>query len=184
MSINRQKYFIWVSLSIACLLHSVCFAQTSQSDATCPANLPETASSDDFSIQDEGEVLHIASGLVFMRCSIGQVWANNSCEGEPTAYTWQESLAISLESEYNDKRSWRLPNLKELSIITERACVRPAISDDIFPNTSPDEYWTSSPAILQGESAWAVSFTNASHAMRLKNRSLFVRLVRTKLDSE
>jgi hypothetical protein len=89
-----------------------------------------------------------------------------------------------VETDFNNSTNWRLPNIKELNVITERACVRPSINDTIFPNTSPDDYWTSTPAILNNDSAWSVAFTNASNTQRLKSGSLFVRLTRTKLPSE
>jgi hypothetical protein len=163
---------------------SSALAQAMQAEATCPAGIPETASSDGFAVIATGEVLHIASNLVFMRCSIGQTWDGSTCTSEPSPHNWQEALQLSLTTNFNDSKNWRLPNIKELSVITERACVRPAINDSLFPNTSPDDYWTSTPSMLNETSSWAVSFANASNAVKQKNRSLFVRLVRTRLPSE
>jgi hypothetical protein len=179
---NKSKELI-VCLSL--LFTSVVgYAQTEQAPATCPGGIPETADDDKFTVIANGEVLHIQSNLVFMRCSIGQQWDGTSCIGEPTAYNWQQALLISVETDFNNSTNWRLPNIKELNVIAERACVRPSINDTIFPNTSPDDYWTSTPAILNDDSAWSVAFTNASNTQRLKTGSLFVRLTRTKLPSE
>lgn len=161
---------------------TVAYAQ--QADAICPDGIPETANIDAFEAFDNGEVLHIASQLIFMRCSIGQTFANGTCENEPTSFTWQQALQTSITSEFNDSKNWRLPNIKELSVITERACVRPSVNDLVFPNTSPDDYWTSTSSVSNPQSAWVVGFSNASNAKRLKTRSLFVRLVRTRLPSE
>jgi hypothetical protein len=159
-------------------------ANTQQTEATCPANIPQTAINDGFVVRANGEVLHIASQLIFMRCSIGQTWDETSCANEPTALNWQQALLVSVQTDYNGSKNWRLPNVKELNVITERSCVRPSINDEIFPNTSPDDYWTSTPSMQDTQSAWALAFTNASNSQRLKTRSLFVRLVRTKLASE
>jgi hypothetical protein len=155
-----------------------------QAEAICPAGIPETAKDDEFIIRPNGEVLHVASQLVFMQCSIGQTWDATTCVNEPTALNWQQALALSVQTDFNSSKNWRLPNVKELNVIAERACVRPAINDAIFPNTSPDDYWTSTPSMLDAKLAWSLAFTNASNSQRLKTRSLFVRLVRTKLDSE
>ena len=184
--IGRQNSTMRLLVSILCLL-SISLsgeAQVEQANATCPGGIPETADSDRFVIRANGEVLHVASNLIFMRCSIGQQFDGSTCVNEPTAFTWQQALVQSVNTNFNDSRNWRLPNLKELNVITERACVRPSINDVIFPNTSPDDYWTSTPSILNAEAAWSVTFTNASHSPRLKTRSLFVRLVRTKLAEE
>lgn len=159
-------------------------AQTKQADATCPAGIPKTASEDNFILLQTGEVYHIKSELVFMRCSIGQTWADDACLGEPSVHNWQQALQLSQENTFNGSRNWRLPNIKELSLIAERACVRPSINDALFPNTSPDDYWTSTPSMLNPNTSWAISFTNASNAIKLKESSLFVRLVRTRFPDE
>ncbi|MGB3726032.1 MAG: DUF1566 domain-containing protein [Glaciecola sp.] len=163
---------------------SVSYAQTEQAEATCPAAIPTTADDAEFVLMRNGVTLHIDSNLIFMRCSIGQTWDGASCVGEPLAHTWQQALETSLSNTFNESKNWRLPNLKELSVLTERACVRPSINDTIFPNTSPDDYWTSSPSMLDENSAWAIAFSNGSNNTKLKTRSLFVRLVRTRLPGE
>lgn len=159
-------------------------AQTEQAEATCPAGIPETANEASFVVSSSGEILHNESNLIFMRCSLGQQWDGTTCAGEPMAYNWQQALSVSVQTDFNNSLNWRLPNIKELNVIAERACVRPSINDAIFPNTSPDDYWTSTPSMLNDTAAWSVAFTNASNTQRLKTASLFVRLVRTKLPSE
>lgn len=180
---KKCKSLAFASLMLITTL-SAAQVEQQQPDAICPGGIPQTAEEARFVVLDEGEVLHSASNLVFMRCSIGQEWDGSTCLNEPIALDWQQALIASVESEFNGSKNWRLPNLKELSIITERSCVRPSIDDAVFPNTSPDDYWTSTPSMLDAQSAWSVTFTNASNSQRLKTRSLFVRLVRTKLVNE
>lgn len=184
MSIKDILNAVFTSLLIAFAFCIPSYAQTQQAEALCVGGIPETANDASFAIMPNGEMLHIASNLIFMRCSIGQTWDGASCLNEPTQHTWQQALALSLETSFNDSYNWRLPNVKELSVITERACVRPAINDAMFPNTSPDDYWTSTPSMLHESSAWAVSFANASNAIKQKDRSLFVRLVRTRIATD
>jgi hypothetical protein len=183
-----NHFRLFTALNKSCLLTSFLLISTishaQQAPSTCPAGIPETANADAFTVGTTGEVLHIASQLIFMRCSIGQTWTGVTCANEPTAVNWQQALQLSVKNEFNDSKNWRLPNVKELSVITERACVRPAINDGIFPNTSPDDYWTSTPSIMNEQKAWAISFSNSSNAQRLTSRSLFVRLVRTRLADE
>jgi hypothetical protein len=38
------------------------------------------------------EVKDIKTGLIWQRCSVGQMWANNQCYGTPQSYTWSEAL--------------------------------------------------------------------------------------------
>lgn len=149
--------------------------------AVCPGGIPSTASNDAFELLEEGEVLHIASNLIFMRCSIGQTWDGAECIGDPEPYTWQKALSTAQSTTYLDNNSWRLPNLKELSVIIESACVRPSINETVFPNTAPDDYWTSTPSLLNEQSAWAITFTNGSNAVKLRSRSLYIRLVRNNI---
>ena len=179
---NRSLKLVWIACLIAVSIRAN--AQTEQAQATCPAGIPVTAEDARFVVRESGEIQHIESNLIFMRCSLGQQWDGSSCVGEPTAYNWQQALSISIQTNFNSSANWRLPNIKELNVITERACVRPSINDAMFPNTSPDDYWTSTPAMLNDQAAWSVAFTNASNTQRLKTGSLFVRLVRTKLPSE
>lgn len=183
MTLNIQKTlgFCVAFLAISSMTKNTWAQQTA---AICPAGLPSTAASSNFIVLSGGEVLHSASNLIFMQCSLGQTFDGTTCIGEPTPYTWQQALQVSLQTEFNGSKNWRVPNVKELSVITERACVRPSINDSIFPNTSPDDYWTSTPSIRAQNAAWAVAFTNASHSSRLQSRNLFVRLVRTRLSTE
>ena len=178
---------VTVTFIVITLFTSAVKAQTepgAQVPASCPAGIPQTAGEEAFLLRPNGEVLHIASNLIFMRCSLGQTWNGNTCLNEPRAYNWQEALQASVSDTTNGLMSWRLPNVKELSVISERGCVRPSINDTIFPNTSPDDYWTSSPSAIDESAAWSVAFNNASITQRLKTRSMFVRLVRTKVAAD
>lgn len=146
---------------------------------TCQSNMAETASSDRFTINDNGTVTDSATGLQWMRCSLGQTWTDSACSGEPSQLNWQQALQQAHGYVFAEKAGWRLPNLKELSSITERSCVRPAINTSLFPSTAEDDYWTSTPAVLDPERAWVVAFFNGSNSIKQKNLFVFVRLVRT-----
>lgn len=57
-----------------------------------------------------------------------------------------------------DGRGWRLPTVKELQTLVDETRQQPAIDAAAFPNTSADEYWTSSPVPGFPDMAWTVSF--------------------------
>jgi hypothetical protein len=152
--------------------------------ARCVNGIPETSGSDIYQEVKFGEIKHAPSNLVFMRCAIGQTFENGQCSGIASLFTWQQALQLSVGYEYNGSSNWRLPNIKELSVIVERACVRPSINEGAFPATPPDEFWTSTPSMQDPERAWSIAFFNGTSSIKAKDRSVNVRLVRTALSSE
>jgi Protein of unknown function (DUF1566) len=112
-----------------------------------------------------GTVTDIKTGLMWKRCSEGQTWDSGAkaCSGVSASYVnWQDALASAQSNNFAGQIDWRLPNIKELASILERACVIPAINSVIFPATPPQFYWTSSPSLhpgyAQNSSVWGVDF--------------------------
>ena len=145
----------------------------------CLSSAPVSAPTEEFIEFDNGQVLHLSTNLMWMRCGIGQTWDGDSCTGEASSLTWKQALNASLGYEFNDSSAWRLPNVKELASITERSCTRPSINEALFPSTRPDDYWSSTPSMSDSERAWVVAFFNSSASIKEKDRAVFVRLVRT-----
>lgn len=162
----------------------VSFTNVVNAEQFCLSTAPLSAPADDFKQFDNGQVLHVSTNLIWMRCAIGQTWNGESCTGEAEPYTWKQALKLSVGYEFNLSSNWRLPNIKELSSITERSCTRPSINIDLFPTTPPDDFWTSTPSLTDAERAWVVAFFNSSNSIKEKNRTVFVRLVRTALPAE
>jgi len=54
--------------------------------------------------------------------------------------------------------TWRLPTVKELSTIINSGRRQPAILEDYFPHTVPDNYWTSTADVTNRNYAWLVNF--------------------------
>jgi hypothetical protein len=157
---------------------------TYANEAICISGIPATAGNDVFESDDASDILHIPTGLVFMRCAIGQTWQDGDCIGQATAHTWQEALELSVGYDLNDSKNWRLPNIKELSVIIERSCTSPSINTAAFPQTPDEDFWTSTPSVLDPQRAWVIGFLNGTSSLRAKDRSIYVRLVRTKQPSE
>ncbi len=151
---------------------------------TCLANADDTTPDEDFSTITTSTVLHTPTGLIWQRCAVGQTFDGTTCTGEAEQMTWQEALAYAYEYDADLLQGWRVPNLKELASLAERDCVRPAINSTFFPVTPPDSFWTSTPSIMDPLRAWTVAFFNASHSIKEKDRTVYLRLVRTKLPTE
>lgn len=120
------------------------------------------------------EVKDTLTRLAWQRCPLGMMWDAGKCIGVAKTYTWQQALqeAQALGN------GWRLPNVKELSSIVERACQLPAINEDIFPGTPGAVFWAGTPAAARADSAWAVDFADGSSSYDKKTSYHYVRLVK------
>jgi Protein of unknown function (DUF1566)/Peptidase family M23 len=137
-----------------------------------------TTPTSDFIDNGDGTVTHKLTGLVWMRCSMGQTWdkATTSCTGTAATYTWDAAMA--LKSNFAGKSDWRLPNIAELHTIVERENYNPAINTTIFPN-SPDYSWSSSPNAYDNNLAWFIYFNSGYDGSAAGSSYNFaVRLVR------
>lgn len=130
---------------------------------------------DGFYVLNDHEVMAIDSGLIWSRCSLGQRWDNNGCQGIPVRHSWS-GLASALE-QHNQmtQGNWRLPTKEELSSLircqsqagrapnTGDICTayndRPALARRTFPNTLPRWYWTADAWAEDDGFAWAVDFS-------------------------
>jgi hypothetical protein len=147
------------------------------------------------------------TGLQWMRCTIGQVWNNNHCEGTVTTHQWHD--AIAMKDHFAGYSDWRLPTIKELNSLVlcsngkqiafkrdgydssetegwdgcdsnmrSRDFTIPTIDQKVFPNSSDDVYWSST-TWYETDSAWGVAFTLGADDGYKKAFRLPVRLVRT-----
>jgi hypothetical protein len=148
---------------------------------TCLTTIDNTTPSDMFVDNTDGTVTDTATGLMWMRCSIGQVFqaTDNQCVDDAQQLTWQQALVTAHGFTFASNNDWRLPNLKELTSLIERQCVRPSINTELFPVTPSDDFWSSTPSLTDPERAWVVAFFNGSNSLREKQLSVFVRLVRS-----
>ena len=129
------------------------------------------------------------TGLMWQRCSVGQTWLINQCNGTPREFEgyddWGRALKEAEGSSFARYTDWRVPNVKELLSIVNYKNFNPAISTDVFPNTPKGTlnndilYWTSTPR--DKESIYIVSFNNGKFtAYEYDSNYLprYVRLVR------
>jgi hypothetical protein len=124
-------------------------------------------------------VLDKQTGLVWMRCAVGQTWSSTvGCTGTPTMMNWQTALQTAESTTFAGKSDWRLPNQKELQSLIESRCSEPAININVFQNATTDGLWSSSPNAHNSNNAWLVDFFNGNDGDETKDISLAVRLVR------
>lgn len=137
-----------------------------------------TTPTSDFTIHHDGTVTHNTTGLMWMRCALGQDWDGERCLGFPVESNWQLALARALSSNFAGYSDWRLPNKIELESIIEERCYFPTINSQIFPNTISSWHWTSTPYIQNPLRAYSIHFGICSSDTAVKEYSSIVRLVR------
>src|SRR5690606_32794028 len=130
-------------------------------------------------VGDGAMVTDRATGLTWMRCSVGQDWSGETCVGEATRHDWNAAGELAAAFEYAGHADWRLPTRDELLTITwcttghryatdadgaGGACAgnfrQPAILPTVFPATPAGKFWSATPG-TQTFTAWGVAFTSA-----------------------
>lgn len=172
---TNMKSFLLMLLAVVFVLKSQLVK------AICNVNIAESTPNIRFTTNGDGLVTDTQTGLMWMRCSIGQTWDGSVCNGSSTTFTWNVAFEVAASEIYSGFEDWRLPNVKELSSIVEDACSSPSINEGIFPTTPSSEYWSSSPHAYAGarDAAWVVRFSDGNHFFDTKENSNVVRLVRT-----
>ena len=164
--------------SVACVMCLPTAAEQSCDTSQYPLSAP----SDRFLDNGDGTITDRVTLLMWMRCSQGQKWSGNACEGTPSRYDWAGARAVA--EQVNDAGQsffddWRLPSLTEIAAIAERQCTDPRINLDVFPDTPPGFYWSNSPRPKDDDAVYALGFGDQGVAPVAKQEALHVRLVRT-----
>lgn len=79
----------------------------------------------DEQLSKSGQWRDPATGLIWMRCSIGQSWTGSTCKGDPLEFkNWEDAQdyldQMNKNGGFEGKNNWRVPKIKEL--ITIRKC--------------------------------------------------------------
>ena len=139
------------------------------------------ALSNNFLVEKDHLVLDLKHNIYWLRCSVGQTWSNNSCEGKAIKLTMEEvTYAISKANEQLGG-NWRLPNRKELESIVCFECGKVKINNEFFPNTPYEPFWTGEKNSWSKQFYWSVNFFTGHTFGRFPgNIPNFVRLVRSR----
>ena len=136
-----------------------------------------TTISSQYTVSANGqEVTDSKTGLIWRRCSEGQVWSGSACTGSANVFMHEAALAHATAQTLATNVAWRLPNVKELASIRDVTKSAPTIDSLAFPATTSDFYWSSSPRTNDSNTAWGINFyfgyvnggyRNDSHPLRL-----------------
>ena len=164
-----MQKFIYLTLT-------VCIVSAAQAQ-TCNPNIVRTAPDSRYELvmgSGGSEVLDKQTGLIWQRCSLGQTWNGTACTGAASTHTWTEALAKAKAV----GNGYRLPNIRELKSLTEKACFEPAINSTFFPNTVSEGYWSASPSAGDSGDAWFVYFGYGPTSNNFTYDGYYVRAVR------
>lgn len=170
-----------IRIAVATTLFVLTAAAVAQ---TCNSTTPDDAPDARYQVNGNGTVTDLQTGLMWMRCSLGQTWdgSNATCTGSASTYTWQLALqaAANLDqaSGYAGYTDWRLPNLRELMSIVRYHCYSPAINLTMFPATVAAPYWSSSPLEASYGLDWTIAFATGQASYDGSGSTYAVRLVR------
>lgn len=126
---------------------------------------------------DGAEVTDATTGLIWRRCSEGQQFSFDRCEGKATEHNFKGAIA-NAKSHTKPESAWRVPNINELSTLVEKRVRHPAIDTNVFPNTASNRYWSSTPHEMESTQAMIVYFTDGHATKYNQNNKAYVRLVR------
>lgn len=142
---------------------------------SAPAGPRFSYSSVPYAGDEAGNVVNDAwTGLQWRRCEQGRVWRGGACTGTHVLYSHQAALAHA-----RDQNGWRLPNIKELSSLTDLSRTSGALMDPMaFPGAAATAFWSSSPFVGMPTAAWYGDVSAGQIDGEYRNQPFAVRLVR------
>ena len=91
----------------------------------------------------KGHVIHdLKLNVIWLRCSVGQVWNEKECIGKPLKLKISEVGEVIKQANNQLEGDWRLPSRKELENIVCMTCGKVKINLKFFPNTPYEPFWT------------------------------------------
>jgi hypothetical protein len=182
---KKQTYSQAILITVGLLLLTYASVGTSQ---TIKSYITGQWQDSRYIDHNNGTVTDKVTKLMWAKCSLGQNSTSTTCSGSATNHNWKDALEQANSSTLAGYSDWRLPNVKELYSLLALDRFHPAINLSIFPNTpnsSTDEFWTSSPKFFRGEaiynSSWIVDFYNGYDTLSSRPAGNRVRLVRSTL---
>ncbi|MDR4651859.1 MAG: DUF1566 domain-containing protein [Nitrosomonas sp.] len=175
MKINHNLYLAPIVLFALLTYVQLLYAQDVQ---ICRNDITPTTPDRDFTLHGDGTVTHHKTGLMWMRCALGQNWNGADCTGSAYPYNWQDALRAADGFSFAGRGDWRLPDVKELGSIVEQACVLPATNKTIFPVQLIAGIWSASPDVSNMIRVWGLFFAEGTPQLYGKTSHHHVLLVR------
>ena len=124
-------------------------------------------------------VVDLERKIEWLRCTVGQRWNGNECEGNIVNLSLDMvPTALDIANKQLGGK-WRLPSQAELKSIVCKECSSPKINEEIFPNTDNAPYWTSVRSIFNKKFYVSVNFHTGFTFNRFSPiKELAVRFVR------
>lgn len=136
-------------------------------------------------VADGSVVKDRQTGLLWQRCSFGQVWVDGDCREQYTRqvqswYSWEQAQKyLAFMQGRGEQQGWRLPTRYELNMLVDSRCGAPTINRKIFSNTLAGKFWTADELHPGSDYAWLVDFDGGSVSNELKTTSsYYVRTVK------
>jgi hypothetical protein len=177
---DKRNYLVVLLIAIA-----PAFGSQSEGRQSCDTtSYPLSSPAERYTDNGDGTVTDKSSGLMWMRCALGQSWTSGTCRGAPGTFTWQsaQGAASSLNATggYASHADWRMPHIPELAMIVERQCANPRINLSVFPATPSSYFWTATGRRGKGMDAegYLLSFGAEGAGHDPKNDLHYARLVR------
>ncbi len=147
----------------------------------CSPGVAATTPTARFKLQ-EGVATDTQTGLTWMRCAVGQRYAQAACSIDYDTMNWHVAKIVSGDFNgqggYAGYRDWRLPTQDELGTLVEQHCTAPAYNLAVFPQAPITGYWSASPDPGYARGAKIVHFFHGGKYMSNISYSWAVRLVR------
>jgi hypothetical protein len=107
--------------------------------------------------------------------STGLMWQQETPTKETTL---NQSITYCKKLKLGGYTDWRLPTIKELNTIVDYNRCNPAIDSDLFPNTPPLTYWTSTIRQIHAGYNWVIEFATGGTGGGYTQDKMCVRAVR------